>query len=46
VGGAVVSTAAALSGIPSIVDVPTAGCWHFDLQSGSDQAAAIFWVLP
>ncbi len=32
--------------IPSIVDVPTAGCWHFDLQSGSDHAIAIFWVLP
>ena len=32
--------------IPSIVAVPTAGCWHFDLQSGSDQATAIFWVLP
>lgn len=34
------------NGIPSIVDVPTAGCWHFDLQSGSGQATAIFWVLP
>ena len=34
------------SDIPSIVDVPTAGCWHFDLQNGSDQAIAIFWVLP
>ncbi len=32
--------------IPSIVDVPTAGCWHFNLQNGSDQAIAIFWVLP
>ena len=31
---------------PSIVDVLTAGCWHFDLQSGSDQGIAIFWVLP
>ncbi len=37
---------AASSGIPSIVDVPMAGCWRFDLQSGSDQATAIFWVLP
>jgi hypothetical protein len=37
---------AASSGIPSIVDVPTAGCWRFDLQSGSDQGTAIFWVLP
>lgn len=36
----------ASSGIPSIVDVPTAGCWRLDLQSGSDQATAIFWVLP
>jgi uncharacterized protein YceK len=31
-------------GIPSIVDVPTTGCWRFDLQSGTDQATAIFWV--
>lgn len=37
---------AASDGIPSIVDVPTAGCWRFDLQSGSDHATAIFWVLP
>lgn len=37
---------AASSGIPSIVDVPTAGCWRFNLVSGSDQATAIFWVLP
>ena len=37
---------AASSGIPSIVDVPAAGCWRFDLKSGSDQGTAIFWVLP
>ena len=37
---------AASSGIPSIVDVPTAGCWRFNLVSGSDQGTAIFWVLP
>jgi hypothetical protein len=37
---------AASSGIPSIVDVPTSGCWRFNLISGSDRGTAIFWVLP
>ena len=37
---------AASAGIPSIIDVPTAGCWYFDLKSGSDQATVIFWVVP
>ena len=36
----------ASSGIPSIIDVPAAGCWHLDLTSGSDHATAIFWVVP
>jgi hypothetical protein len=36
----------ASNGIPSIVDVPTAGCWRFDLQSGSDRGTALLWVLP
>jgi hypothetical protein len=34
------------AGIPSILDVPTAGCWHLDLTSGSDHAMVIFWVEP
>jgi hypothetical protein len=37
---------ASSDGIPAIVDVPTAGCWRFDLQSGTDQAEAVFWVVP
>lgn len=37
---------ASSDGVPSIINVPTAGCWHFDLQSGSDHATVTFWVLP
>lgn len=30
---------------PSIVTVPTPGCWLFTLKSGSVSAQAIFWVV-
>jgi hypothetical protein len=29
---------------PSTVNVPTAGCWRFDLKSGTVTATIIFWV--
>lgn len=29
---------------PSIVNVPTVGCWQFDIKSGSVIATLIFWV--
>lgn len=30
---------------PSIVNVPTAGCWQLQLTSGTDTATVTFWVV-
>jgi len=30
---------------PSIVNVPTAGCWRLDLKSGTVTASVVFWVV-
>lgn len=30
---------------PSIVNIPTSGCWQLDVKSGSNTATIIFWVI-